>query len=48
MIEGEPDWFPLLDDNLKASGELKQIGQLHEQLQIHKPSPRRAHRGFST
>jgi hypothetical protein len=48
LIGGEPDWFPLLDDNLKASGELKQIGQLHEQLQIHKPSPRRAHRGFST
>jgi hypothetical protein len=33
---GEPDWFPLLDDNLKASGELKQIGRLPEQLQIHK------------
>jgi hypothetical protein len=36
MIGGEPDWFPLLDDNLKASAELKQIGRVLQQLQVHR------------
>jgi hypothetical protein len=36
MIGGKPDWFPLLDDRLKATGELKQIGGVLEQLQIHR------------
>lgn len=42
MIGGEPDWFPLLDDSLKASGELKQIGGVLEQLQNRKPGRRRS------
>lgn len=42
MVGGEPEWFPLLDDSLKASGELNQIGRLHEQLQIHKQGRRRS------
>jgi hypothetical protein len=36
MIGGEPDWFPLLDDNLKASAESKQIGRVLQQLQVHR------------
>jgi hypothetical protein len=40
MIGGEPDWFPLLDDNLKASGELKQIGRAFEHLQTYKRDTR--------
>jgi hypothetical protein len=46
MIGAEPDWFSLLDDNLKASGELKQIGRLHEQLQKHKRGAKRSTPGF--
>ena len=42
MLGGEPDWFPLLDDSLKASGELKQIAGVLEQLQIHKRGRRRS------
>jgi len=36
MVGEQPDWFPLLDDNLKASGELKQIGRVLQQLQVHR------------
>jgi hypothetical protein len=39
---GAPDGFSLLGDNLKASGELRQIGRLHEQLQIHERGAKRS------
>jgi hypothetical protein len=32
IVGAKPNCFPLLDDNLKASGELKQIAYLHEQF----------------
>ena len=31
---GEPKWFPLLDDSLRASGELSQIARLQRKCLI--------------